>query len=102
MTATTIAMPVPVVGHPRSKVAWAIADALAVAKRNIIAMTRTPQVLVFSTVQRAQSWCMDSSLSLLVLAFLALVCLCPVSDKAWPTPVVHHPNQVQMIFQRQS
>jgi ABC-2 type transport system permease protein len=51
MTATTIAMPVPVVGHPRSKVAWAIADALAVAKRNIIAMTRTPQVLVFSTVQ---------------------------------------------------
>jgi len=32
-------------------VAWAVLDALAVARRNIIAMTRTPQILVFSTIQ---------------------------------------------------
>jgi len=35
----------------RSKVQWAVIDALVVAKRNLIAMTRTPQVLVFSTIQ---------------------------------------------------
>jgi ABC-2 type transport system permease protein/oleandomycin transport system permease protein len=34
-----------------SKVGWAVLDSLAVAKRNLIAMTRIPQVLVFSTVQ---------------------------------------------------
>src|ERR1700675_3064561 len=51
MTATTVPMPVPVTGHVRSKTAWAVADALAVAKRNVISMTRTPQVLVFSTIQ---------------------------------------------------
>jgi ABC-2 type transport system permease protein/oleandomycin transport system permease protein len=51
MAATTLPLPTPVVVHPRSKVSWAVADALAIAKRNIIAMTRTPQVLVFSTVQ---------------------------------------------------
>ena len=55
MTAVTAPMPrgVPLaldVPH-RSKVAWAVIDALVVAKRNIIAMSRTPQVLVFSTVQ---------------------------------------------------
>jgi ABC transporter DrrB family efflux protein len=51
MTAITTTIPVPVTTHDRSKMAWAVADALAVAKRNIIAMTRTPQVLVFSTIQ---------------------------------------------------
>jgi ABC transporter DrrB family efflux protein len=51
MSTTTVAMPLPATGHARSKLGWAVADALAVAKRNIIAMTRTPQVLVFSTVQ---------------------------------------------------
>ena len=51
MTATTATLPARVTVEPRSKAAWAVADALAVAKRNIIAMTRTPQVLVFSTIQ---------------------------------------------------
>ena len=35
----------------RSKVAWAAADSLAVAKRNVIGMTRRPQVLAFATIQ---------------------------------------------------
>jgi ABC-2 type transport system permease protein/oleandomycin transport system permease protein len=30
---------------------WPLADALAVTRRNLIAMTRTPQVIVFSTIQ---------------------------------------------------
>ena len=51
MTATTATIAVPVTVRERSKAAWAFADALSVAKRNLIAMTRTPQVLVFSTIQ---------------------------------------------------
>jgi ABC transporter DrrB family efflux protein len=51
MTATTSPVSVALAYPHRSKAAWAVADALAVAKRNIIAMSRTPQVLVFSTVQ---------------------------------------------------
>ena len=35
----------------RSKLAWAAADSLAVAKRNIIGMTRRPQLLAFVTIQ---------------------------------------------------
>ena len=35
----------------RSKLAWAAADSLAVAKRNVIGMTRRPQVLAFATIQ---------------------------------------------------
>src|SRR5215470_7151301 len=35
----------------RSKLAWAIADSLEVAKRNIIATTRRPQLLAFVTIQ---------------------------------------------------
>jgi len=35
----------------RRRVPWPVADALAVASRNLIAMTRTPQVIVFSTIQ---------------------------------------------------
>jgi len=35
----------------RSKLAWAAADSLAVAKRNIIGMTRRPQLLAFATIQ---------------------------------------------------
>jgi ABC-2 type transport system permease protein/oleandomycin transport system permease protein len=35
----------------RSKLAWAVADSLAVAQRNIIGMTRRPQVLAFATIQ---------------------------------------------------
>jgi ABC-2 type transport system permease protein/oleandomycin transport system permease protein len=51
MTAATIAIPARVTTNSRPKVAWAIADALSVAKRNLIAMSRMPQVLVLSTVQ---------------------------------------------------
>jgi hypothetical protein len=35
----------------RSRLAWAIADSLAVARRNVIAMTRRPQLLAFVTIQ---------------------------------------------------
>src|SRR5450631_4033002 len=51
MSATTVAMPVQDLGEVRSKPAWAAIDALSIAKRNLISMTRTPQVLVFSTIQ---------------------------------------------------
>lgn len=49
MAIATASIDVPVVN--RSKAGWAVADALAVTRRNLIAMTRLPQVLVFSTVQ---------------------------------------------------
>ncbi len=51
MTAATVALPMPVTTEARPRAAWAVSDALQVAKRNLIAMTRTPQVLVLSTVQ---------------------------------------------------
>ena len=35
----------------RSKLAWAAADSLAVAQRNVIATTRRPQLLAFVTIQ---------------------------------------------------
>jgi ABC-2 type transport system permease protein/oleandomycin transport system permease protein len=35
----------------RPKLAWAAADSLAIAKRNIIGMTRRPQLLAFVTIQ---------------------------------------------------
>ena len=49
MSATTVA---PAISQPtRPIIPWPVADALAVARRNLIAMTRTPQVIVFSTIQ---------------------------------------------------
>src|SRR5579864_4704097 len=51
MTTVTIPLPAHTSERTRPKVVWAIVDALSVAKRNVIAMTRTPQVLVLSTVQ---------------------------------------------------
>ena len=35
----------------RPALAWAAADSLAVAQRNIIGMSRRPQVLAFATIQ---------------------------------------------------
>jgi hypothetical protein len=35
----------------RSKLTWAIADSLAVARRNVVGMTRRPQLLGFVTIQ---------------------------------------------------
>ena len=53
MTAVTIPIPAPTTTTTkgRSRAAWAISDSLHVAKRNLIAMARTPQVLVLSTIQ---------------------------------------------------
>jgi ABC-2 type transport system permease protein len=50
MTATTIA-PSPPVVESRTPFRWAVTDSCTVAWRNLIAMTRQPQVLVFSTIQ---------------------------------------------------
>jgi ABC-2 type transport system permease protein/oleandomycin transport system permease protein len=35
----------------RSRIGWALADTLTITWRNLVAMTRSPQVLVFSTIQ---------------------------------------------------
>ena len=50
---TTLAAPADLLlpSPRRSRLAWAAADSLAVARRNIIAMTRRPQVLAFATIQ---------------------------------------------------
>jgi ABC transporter DrrB family efflux protein len=50
---TTVTAPVDLRLSPprRSKLAWAAADALAVARRNITGMTRRPQMLAFATIQ---------------------------------------------------
>lgn len=45
------AAPVAVGPETRSRLAWVISDTLAVTHRNLIAMRRVPQVLVFSTIQ---------------------------------------------------
>jgi len=52
-TATaTATIAAPAIQRPRrSQLGWAVQDALTVTWRNLIAMTRTPQVLVFSTIQ---------------------------------------------------
>jgi ABC transporter DrrB family efflux protein len=49
VTSSTVRAAISPLDRPR--VPWPVADALAVAKRNLISMTRTPQVIVFSTVQ---------------------------------------------------
>jgi ABC-type multidrug transport system permease subunit len=49
MTTSTVSAAIAEPYRPR--VPWPVADALAVAQRNLIGMTRTPQVIVFSTIQ---------------------------------------------------
>src|SRR4051794_28628852 len=52
MTATTLAPPVAMEDRPKhSAFRWAVNDAMTVCWRNLIAMSRQPQVLVFSTIQ---------------------------------------------------
>ena len=51
MTTLTAPADLPLPSPRRSKLAWAAADSLAVAKRNVIGMTRRPQVLAFATIQ---------------------------------------------------
>ena len=52
MSATTITVPdFADTTEQRSKLAWAVSDALAIARRNLIALFRVPTTLVFSTIQ---------------------------------------------------
>ena len=51
MTILTASAGLPLPSRRRSKLAWAAADSLAVANRNVIGMTRRPQVLAFATIQ---------------------------------------------------
>jgi len=51
VTAPTVTLPVTIDRPQRSAFGWAVRDALTVTWRNLIAMKRTPQVLVFSTIQ---------------------------------------------------
>jgi ABC transporter DrrB family efflux protein len=51
MTATTIPQAPSAGPVVRSKLAWAVSDALTVAQRNLIALFRVPTTLVFSTIQ---------------------------------------------------
>jgi ABC-2 type transport system permease protein/oleandomycin transport system permease protein len=51
MTTVTAPLPVAIDRPPRGAFGWAVRDAMTVAWRNLIAMKRTPQVLVFSTIQ---------------------------------------------------
>jgi ABC-2 type transport system permease protein/oleandomycin transport system permease protein len=50
---TTLTAPadIALLSRRRSRLAWAVADSLAVAKRNIIGLTRRPQLLGFATIQ---------------------------------------------------
>ena len=50
MAAITAPAPIPVV-EERSKLSWAISDALTIAWRNLKAMSRTPEIIMFSTIQ---------------------------------------------------
>jgi ABC transporter DrrB family efflux protein len=55
MTATTATTaptaPAPVAQAHKSKLGWAVSDTLAIAGRNLRAMQRVPEVIVFSTIQ---------------------------------------------------
>jgi ABC-2 type transport system permease protein/oleandomycin transport system permease protein len=51
MTSTTTLPDVSETMEQRSKIGWAVNDAIAVAHRNLIALFRVPTTLVFSTVQ---------------------------------------------------
>jgi len=51
MTALTAPAELLVPSPRRSKLAWAAADSLAVARRNVIGITRRPQLLAFVTIQ---------------------------------------------------
>ncbi len=48
---TAIALPTTIERPKHSAFGWAVQDALTVTWRNLVAMKRTPQVLVFSTIQ---------------------------------------------------
>jgi ABC transporter DrrB family efflux protein len=50
MAAITAPVAVPLT-EERSALGWAVADALTIAWRNLKAMSRTPQIIMFSTVQ---------------------------------------------------
>jgi ABC-2 type transport system permease protein/oleandomycin transport system permease protein len=51
MTALTAPVDLPLRSPRRSKLAWTVADSLAIARRNLIGMTRRPQLLALVTIQ---------------------------------------------------
>jgi ABC-2 type transport system permease protein/oleandomycin transport system permease protein len=54
MTTTTLARPrdgAALTRPKRSSFAWAVADTRAIAKRNLLNLVRTPQLLIFSSIQ---------------------------------------------------
>src|SRR5207245_361062 len=50
MAAVTAPVQVPTV-EQRSKLAWTVSDALTITWRNLKAMSRTPEIIMFSTIQ---------------------------------------------------
>src|SRR3954464_11683880 len=50
MAAITAPAAIPVVEH-RSRAGWAVSDALTIAWRNLKGMSRTPEVIMFATIQ---------------------------------------------------
>src|SRR5947209_4988897 len=50
MAAITAPAPAPII-EQRSNLSWAVSDALTIAWRNLKAMSRTPEVIMFSTIQ---------------------------------------------------
>jgi ABC-2 type transport system permease protein/oleandomycin transport system permease protein len=50
-TVSTTSAPLSETMEQRSRIGWAVSDALAVAHRNLIALFRVPTTLVFSTIQ---------------------------------------------------
>src|SRR3954468_3395929 len=48
---TTVPVREPIAPEHRSRLGWAVNDSLAVAGRNLRAMQRVPEVIVFSTIQ---------------------------------------------------
>jgi len=50
MAAVTAPAPTPTIEH-RSMLAWTVSDALTITWRNLKAMSRTPEIIMFSTIQ---------------------------------------------------
>lgn len=51
MSAFTVPAPVPLETKKRSRFGYAVSDTLAITQRNLQSMARTPELLVFSTIQ---------------------------------------------------
>ena len=52
MTTTTITAPVPVLQPGQgNRLSWVVADIATMTKRNLLALTRTPEAVFFTTLQ---------------------------------------------------